>query len=108
MSGKIRTLLWVLAGVVAVVLAVATFRLAARARGQNILSQTVYVTAQRGAVGLRTEPDEDAPVVAALVRGSAVTIIEVSTQGTQTWYRIQKGSMKPGWVPADFVSRNPP
>jgi uncharacterized protein GlcG (DUF336 family) len=108
MSRKWHMLLWLLAGLTAITLAMLTVRLAARARNQTLVNMTVYVADRSGAIGLLERPDAASPVVAALVRGSAVTVLEVNTQQGQTWVRIQKANTVPGWVPLKAVTRDPP
>jgi uncharacterized protein YgiM (DUF1202 family) len=100
--------LWLLTVIVAVALLAATMTLAARARTYRILESTVYLTGRELTVHLRQEPDGESPEVAALVRGSAVTVLDVSSGEGQIWYRVQKGEMTPGWIPADQVRLRPP
>jgi uncharacterized protein YgiM (DUF1202 family) len=107
-SKKSLYTLWILAAIVAVALLAATLALAARARTYQILNDTVYLTSREVAVRLHQGPDAGSPVVAALVPGSAVTVLDVSSGDGQTWYHVQKGGMTPGWVPADHVRLNPP
>jgi len=95
--------LWFLTAIVAVALLAATIALADRARTGQILNSTVYLTGSENTVHLRQGPDSESPVVAGFVRGSAVTVLEVSSQQDQIWYRVQKGDMTPGWIPADQV-----
>ena len=106
MSKRRLYTLWLLTAMVAVALLVATITLADRARTYRILNGTVYLTGRENTVHLRQEPDGESPVVAAFVRGSAVTVLEVSSGEGQTWYLVQKGEMTPGWVPADQVRLN--
>lgn len=108
MLRKWQKWLWLLAGVVAVALVVMTVRLATRSRNLALVNQTVYLAEQRGAVGLREGPDPASPVVAALVRGSAVTILEVTIERGQTWILVQKANTVPGWIPLEAVTRDPP
>jgi uncharacterized protein YgiM (DUF1202 family) len=91
---------------VAVALLVATITLADRARTDQILNSTVYLTGSENTVHLRQGPDSESPVVAAFMRGSAVTVLEISGADDQIWYRVQKGDMTPGWIPADQVRLN--
>jgi uncharacterized protein YgiM (DUF1202 family) len=95
--------LWLLTVIVAVALLAATIALADRARTYQILSGTVYLTGSENTVHLRQGPDWESPVVAAFMRGSAVTVLEVSRGEDQIWYRVQKGDMTPGWIPAEQV-----
>jgi len=97
-----------LTAIVAAALLAATLTLAARARTYRILSGTVYLTSGEPVIYLRQGPDGESPVAAALVRGSAVTVLDVASQEGQTWYRVQKGEMTPGWVPADQVRLRQP
>jgi hypothetical protein len=101
-------LLWIVTGLVVLVLMAATLKLAARSRAQAIVGHTVYLVGRDGAIELHQEPDADSPVVAGLVRSSPVTVVGLMTREGQTWYRVQKGSMTPGWVLASQVSTEPP
>lgn len=101
-------MLWILTAVVVVTLVMATVALAARARSYRILNSTVYLSSNGPSVGLHAGPDLSSPVVAALVRGSPVTVLAVAEAAGQTWYRVQKGEMKPGWVSADTIRLSPP
>ena len=103
MSKRRWYVLWLLTAIVAVALLAATIALADKARTYQILQGTVYLTSRERTVHLRQGPDWESPVVAAFVRGSAVTVLEVSSGEGQTWYLVQKGEMTPGWVPADQV-----
>jgi len=101
-------ILWVVTVLVAVFLLVATLRLAARARSQSILGQTVYLIGRGSAAKLYQEPDPGSPVVAALVHGSTVVILDQVNRDGETWVLVRKSNTTPGWIPADTVSRDPP
>jgi hypothetical protein len=101
-------MLWIITGLVALVLAFATVRLAARAKSQAVFGSTVYLTGRRSTIKLHEVPDPSSPVAAALVRGSAVIILDFAIGEEQTWYLVQKGDMTPGWVSAEYISQNPP
>lgn len=100
--------LWMLTAVVAVTLVLATVALTDRARSHRILNSTVYLNSSNPSVGLHAAPTLSSPVVAALVRGSPVTVLAVAEAAGQTWYQVQKGEMKPGWVSADTIRLSPP
>lgn len=103
MSKRRLYTLWLLTAIAAVALLAATLTLATRARTYRILNSTVYLNSRELTVYLHQGPDGESPVVAALVRGSAVTVLDVSSGEGQIWYRVQKGEMTPGWVPDDQV-----
>jgi hypothetical protein len=107
-SRRTLTILWIITGLVALLLAAATLRLAARSRSQALLGRKVYLTGRSSGVQLHQEPDLDSPIVAVLVRGSTVTVLDSVARGDQTWYRVQKADMTPGWVPDERISTNPP
>ncbi|MGD8625801.1 MAG: SH3 domain-containing protein [Anaerolineae bacterium] len=107
-SKKTLTILWIVTGLVALVLALVTVRLAARATSQAVFGSTAYLAGRRNAIRLRESPDAAAPVTAILVRGSAVTILDTTVEGEQPWYLIQKGDTTPGWVSGEFLSQDPP
>ncbi len=108
MSKRTLTTLWIVTGLVALVLAALTIRLAARARNQIVVNSTVYLVGEGVSVGLHEGPDPASPIIAVLVRGSAVTVLDFATEGGQMWYYIQKEAMTPGWVPAEHVRRSSP
>jgi hypothetical protein len=107
-SKKTLTILWIITGLVALVLAFATVRLATRAKSQALFGSTGYLAGRRNTINVRESPDAASPVVAVLVRGSAVTILDSRVEGGQTWYLIQKDKMTPGWISAEFISQDPP
>lgn len=108
MSKKTLRVLWLLTAAMALILVVATLRLADRARGQAVLGSTVYLDGRARTIQLRDAPGESSGVVAALVRGSAVTVLASVTHKGQTWYRVQKADMTPGWIPGGVVRLDPP
>jgi hypothetical protein len=107
-STRIEKVLWVLAGIAALLLLTATVQLVARTRSQGIVGETVYLVGQTGAIRLHESPAQDSKVIAALVRGSPVTVLGLSQEEGQAWYLVQKGEMTPGWVPAYEVTRETP
>jgi hypothetical protein len=107
-SRKTLYVLWIVTSIVALLLTAATLRLAARERSQALLRQTVYLTGGGSVVGLHQEPDRASPVVAALARGSEVTVLNLNTEGGESWYRVQKRDMTPGWVPRAWIRLDPP
>jgi 2-methylcitrate dehydratase PrpD len=100
--------LWIITVLLAVILTGATLRLATKARTQTILSETVYLTGGSSSIQLHAEADRASPAVAALVRGSAVTVIDFTDEGGQTWYLVQKANMTPGWVHSEHISLDQP
>lgn len=108
MSRRTLTTLWIITGLVALALLAATIGLARRARTRVVVSSTVYLTSGSITVGLHEEPNQESPVIAMLVRDSAVTVLAIADEGGQTWYYVQKGTMTPGWVPAQDIRINAP
>lgn len=108
MSKKTRRILWAATGLVALVLAITTLRLAARTQSQAILGQPVVLTGRGSAAELYEEPSTDSLIVAALVRGSTVIVLDQDSRDGETWYLVRKGTMTPGWILASSVSRDPP
>ena len=108
MSRKTRRILWAVTGLVALLLAIVTLRLATRTRSQAILGQPVYLTGRGSAAKLYQEPNTESLIVAALVRGSTVIVLDQESQDGETWYLVRKDAMTPGWIPASSVSRDPP
>ena len=108
MSKRTSRVLWAITGLIALVLAVATWSLAARTRSQAILGQPVVLTGRGSAVELHQEPDPDSPIIAALVRGSTVVVLDQDNQDGQIWYLVRKGTMTPGWIPASSISAESP
>lgn len=101
-------MLWVITGLVIVILTIATIRLAAESRNQTIPSETAYLTGRSTSIQLHAEPDFSSPAVAALVRGSAVTVINSVREGSETWYLVQKAKMTPGWIRSEHIRQDPP
>lgn len=108
MSKKTLRVLWLLTAALALVLVFATLRLADRARAKAVLGSTVVLDGRARTIQLRDAPGESSQVVAALVRGSAVTVLASVTHEGQMWYRVQKADMTPGWVPGELVRLDPP
>jgi len=104
LSNRTIRILWVITGLVALILAFSTLRLVARTRSQAILGQPIVLTGRGSAAELHQEPDPDSPIVAALVRGSTVIVLDQDQHDGQTWYLIRKNNMTPGWIPASSVN----
>lgn len=107
-SGRALRLKWVVTAVVAVVLAVLTWRLAMQAEAQAMLQRTAYLAGPQNMVSLYSEPDRDSDVVAVLARGSSVRVVATWNGATGQWYRVEKGQMTSGWVPARQISGERP
>jgi SH3-like domain-containing protein len=107
-SGRTLNLLWIVTAVVIVLLGVLTWRLAMRAEGQALLQQIVYLEGRQTSVSLYEEPDHDADVVAVVARGSRVQVVEIWNGATGSWYRVERGQVTSGWVPAGQVSVDRP
>jgi hypothetical protein len=107
-SDRTLRLLWTITAVAIVVLAALTWRLVIRARGQALLQQTVYLDGRQNSVNLYGEPDQNAEVVAVLGRGSGVRVMEVWNGPGGSWYRVERGQMTSGWVPARQISVDRP
>ena len=108
MSKRTLVVAWMLTLLVAAGLTVATAALVVRSRNYRILNDTVYLTSSEISVHLHERPDAASPVIASLVRGSAVAVLDVSEADGQTWYLVQKQTMVPGWVPAEQIQLAPP
>lgn len=108
MSKRTLVVMWIVTLVVVAGLTAATAALSARSRTYRILNDTVFLTSGAVSVHLRERPDPAAPVVAGLVRGSAVTVLDFAQVNGQTWYLVQKETMVPGWIPAEQIRLNPP
>lgn len=107
MSKKIISVLWVLAGLVAVVLLVATIGLAVKARDQADRGVTAYLTSGSKLVILLKQPSQAGIVAAIVERGTAVAIVDAITESDQTWYHVKAGTDS-GWVQAEYISLSPP
>ena len=108
MSRRTLGVLWAITGLVVVILTVATIGLAAESRNRAILSETVYLTGRSTSIQLHAEPYLSSPAVAALARGSAVTVVKSVREGSETWYLVQKAKMTPGWIRSEHIRQNPP
>jgi hypothetical protein len=107
-SDRTLRLLWIVTVVVIAVLASLTWRLMIRAEGQALLQQTVYLDGRQNSVNLYGEPDPSSQVVAVLARGSGVRVVEIWNGATTSWYRVERGGMTSGWVPARQISVDRP
>lgn len=108
MSRRTLTTLWIITGLVALALLAATIGLARRASTQAVVNSTVYLTSGSVSVGLHEQPNQESPVIAVLVRDSAVTVMAIANEGGRTWYYVQKGTMTPGWVSAENIRLHAP
>jgi hypothetical protein len=99
-SERTLRLLWIVTAVVIAVLAALTWRLLIRAEGQALLQQTVYLDGRQNSIHLYGQPDQNSEVVAVLARGSGVRVVEIWNGATASWYRVERGRMTSGWVPA--------
>ena len=106
MSKKLISRLWVLTGLVALVLLVATVSLASRATSQSDQAVTVYLTGGR-LFQLYEEPDRLSRVRSVLDYGTAVEVVDSTQDMEQQWYYVEVED-KEGWIPAESVSLEPP
>jgi uncharacterized protein YgiM (DUF1202 family) len=108
MPDRTLRLMWIGTAAVIIVLAALTWRLAIRAQGQALLQQTVYLDGRQNSISLHGEPDQDSEVVAVLARGTGVRVVEVRNGAAGSWYRVERGRMTSGWVPARQISVHRP
>ena len=108
MSRRTLSRLWIAAGLVALLLGVATIGLASRARVKAILGSTVYLTGEDRFIQVRAQPSQTAPVAAVLGHGTPVNVTDATTAGGQTWYHVSRGERRTGWVQAQHTSRSSP
>lgn len=99
-SDRTLRFLWIFTALVIALLAALTWRLMIRAEGQALLQQTVFLDGRQNSVNLYGEPDQNSQVVAVLARGSGVRVVEIWNGATTSWYRVERGRMTSGWVPA--------
>lgn len=107
-SPKTLRLLWAITAVVVIALALLTWRLAMRAEGQALLQETVFLDGRQTSISLYQEPDRNSGVAAVLARGSGVRVVDVWNGATGSWYRVERGRMTSGWVPARQISVDRP
>jgi len=106
-SKKLFSRLWILTGLVALVLLVATVSLASRAISQTDQTVTVYLTGSGRLFQLYEEPDRLARIRSVLDYGTAVDVVDSTEDGDQLWYYVEVEDKK-GWIPAESVSLKPP
>ena len=107
MSKKLLSRLWILTGLVALVLLVATVSLTSRAASQADQTVTVYLTGGGRLFQLYEEPDRLARVRSVLDYGTAVEVVDSTKDMDQQWYYVEVED-KSGWIPAEYISLEPP
>ncbi|MGD2078855.1 MAG: SH3 domain-containing protein [Chloroflexota bacterium] len=100
-------LLWRLAGLVALILLMATTFLFVRADRLQDKGILAYVTSSQAAPFLRDKPSRSGAVLMVLELGSPVRISDSATTMNQDWYYVDAGD-KSGWLLASLVSLEPP
>lgn len=94
--------LWVVTGLVAVALLIATLGLAARAQTTPAGPTTAVLTSSGTPIYLRADPGLSARILAVLAPGTEVDVHPADGDPTPSWQRITVDG-RTGWVPTSNV-----
>lgn len=104
MSKKTLTRLWMVTGLVALFLVVATILVATRAKHAGMRDERVFVTSSDGWISVYEQPDRESTVVVTLANGSSVLIVDYTISRGRTWFLVSRSGAEPGWVLARDIS----
>jgi len=106
MQNKTVANLWIITGIVALGLLIATFILAYKA--SNLPDTGLYGTlsSSNPTIYLRAEPSGNSKIVTILERGMRVYVIDAVADQSVRWMKIESGHFS-GWIPeANIVFEN--
>jgi len=106
-SEKIFSRLWMVTGLGALVLVVATIGLGVKARSQANQTVTVYTVDKNIVISLYAEPSMASRIVTVLERGEPLAVTDYTNRGDQTWYHVNTKTGS-GWIHANHLSLNSP
>lgn len=101
---NLRAWLWLLAGIVALILLLATGALALKA-GSQAGTFAGIVAGPQGAVYLRSRPAPGAGVVTILEPGDRVEVENSRDVDGSRWYQVRTERGRLGWLPEERVER---
>jgi hypothetical protein len=106
MKGTLRAL-WILAGLTALILMIATIGLAIRNIKVADIGTSAYLVSRMQLIHLHESPNIYSSEVAILESGTHVRIVKSEFTDNRTWYFIQADTGE-GWVDSTYVSLTPP
>lgn len=98
---------WLLTGIVALILLVATISLTTKTVLNASSGHTAYLTSPTQLIYLHEEPNAYSKSVAIKEHGTAVTVFQTHRGGNQTWYFVNADETS-GWVTESRISTIPP
>ena len=98
---------WLLTGIVAAILLIATIALTVKTVQNASSGYTAYLTSPTQLIHLHEEPNAYSKSVAIKEHGTAVTVLQTRRGGSQTWYFVNADEIS-GWVSEARISSIPP
>ena len=98
---------WLLTGIVAALLLIATIALTVKTVLNTTSGYTAYLTSPTQLIYLHEEPNVYSKSVAIKEHGTAVTVLQTRREGSQTWYFVNADETS-GWVNDSRISSIPP
>ena len=107
-SIKITKILWILAGITALGLTVASVRfMVLTNESEDLIGKRVFIAGNQQLSLLRDSARTNAQVVAIIERGASVTITQVDSDGVRPWVYVESEAGS-GWIEAAALSESPP
>ena len=107
-SIKITKILWILAGITALGLTVASVRfMVLTNESEDLIGKRVFIAGNQQLSLLRDSARTNAQVVAIIERGASVTITQVDSDGVRPWVYVES-EVGSGWIEAAALSERPP
>ena len=106
MSKRAIRNLWLVTGVVAAILLVATVYLSREARIKEEAGYSATIMGLNSVIYLRQQPDPTSHIVTILELGQQVFVTEISEDSAIPWAKIRTGEFE-GWVPAERIAEGP-
>ena len=102
MSPRTLRTLWILTGLVALALLVATIALGIQAQTVQELRVPAQITSARTPVYLRDYPSATQRILTLLEPGTQVIVVDAAARDGRNWYQVEVDD-RLGWVPAANV-----
>jgi SH3-like domain-containing protein len=107
MSQRTISILWVITGLAALIMLIATLHLTIKTRNAARVEVTAYISGSKPSVYMRQSPSEHSKIVTILKVGTRISIKNASTENEIDWYYVSYEDQS-GWIPVDQISLNPP
>jgi SH3-like domain-containing protein len=98
---------WLLTGIVAMLLLIATIALTAKMVSSASSGYTAYLASPTQLIYLHEEPSAYSKSIAIKEHGTAVTVLRTHREGNQNWYFIDADETS-GWVSESRIRSTPP